>query len=165
MASFITRQQHFSCWQDSIFTSVLWGLGLAISSRAQSKVTNGTHTKAFFQLFSVTATRCASWILPRPHSPYSMVACYFVSLSYNCLWITVTKSPLKKKQQDVMPEEPWCKQQSTCSHTNHCISQVPPTAKSNHNCPSSTSPWNLTHPTKNEKWRILWLHTQLPKGY
>lgn len=156
MASFITRQQHSSCWQDSIFTSVLWGLGLAISSRAQSKVTNGTHTKAFFQLFCVTATRCASWILPHPHPPHSMVACYFVSLSYNCLWITVTKSPLEKKQKDDASSRVPAATRTT---------EVPPTAKSNHNCPSSTSPWNLTHPTKNEKWRILWLHTQLPKGY
>lgn len=40
------------------------------------------------------------------------------------------------------------------SQTDHCISQMPPTAKSNHNHPSSSSPWNLTHPTnmKNEQY-------------
>lgn len=94
------------------------------------------------------------WILsPSPSlSPHSAVACYFASLSESCPGITVTKSPTEKSNKTSRRRSHDAanslRDSSPCSRTNHCISQMLPTAKSNRNQPSSPSLWNLTHPTK-----------------
>lgn len=43
-----TARQHSSCWQASIFTSALWGLGSAISSWAQLQGQNLHSHESFF---------------------------------------------------------------------------------------------------------------------
>lgn len=92
-----TARQHSSCWQDSIFTSVLWALDSALSSKAHSKVTSPVTLKAYFKSFCSAAARCTSpfWIL------HSMVTCYFVSLSLSCLWVTATISTLGEGEKSV----------------------------------------------------------------
>lgn len=155
-----------------IHLSALGGLGAPVSLRAHFKAMLATRSRAFLScvFFFWFLARLGQdaldyiWILNRL---CSMIVCYSS--------VAVTKPPVsdcdknrrrQKKQQGTAPEELWCKQRRPSRPAKPSVKSLQQlfsnTAKSP---PSSAAPAKPQRPQENEKWRILWLHTQLPKGY
>ncbi len=153
MAPFITRQQHDNIphvdrtpYSPQRSGGSAWPFLPELSSRSPSPLAR-----------ELSPNCCATvlnyiWISTHSHPLIAwlhIILCCCHKAACEWLW----QNPhWKKKQHDIKPEEPWCTQPNwggqACSNTNHCISLMPLTAKSNHKCPWSPSPRNLIHPTK-----------------
>ncbi len=120
----------------------------------------GHHLHSHKSFLSVVLCNCSQMRLtpfgfcPLPH--HSIVACYFVSLSESCLWITVTKSLLeKKKQKDITPEEPWCKQPHPCETVGPGATQTTASVKCLQQLKLTTTTPSL-HPHKTSPSLQIW---------